>query len=1220
MEGPSLPLRLVRFGRYELDLKARVLRAGKRKIDLQEKPFQLLAALVERPRELVTREELRQKLWPDGTFVEFEDNLNHAVNKLREALNDSARHPRFVETVPRQGYRFVAPIETPPAASARSLAELLRDAKPHRLPLGQILRVAEQVSSALDLAHRSGIPHQALVPENVWLMEDGSVLLEDCPSRSGRSLPPGAAPAPYMAPEQALGQWGPRSDLYSLGAMLYEMSTGRTPFPDDGAVSHHLPSPLAAPSSQNPEIPPSLDSLVLRLLARDPLERPENAAVVREDLRAISASVEAIPPNSRRARLLRWIGGIFVGRERELEDLDAALQDAFMERARVMLLVGEPGSGKTRTAGQFVQRARLRQAQVLLGRCHEGEGAPAFWPWIQILRSYAHEREPDELLSMMGPGAADIAGMDSELSGRLPALPRPPSFVEPEQAWFRLFDSITTFLKNVSQVQPVVLILDDLHRGDKASLLLLEFLSRELHGTRTLIVGTYRDVELGRDHALAQTLAELARSGVSERIVLSGLSLPEVGHFIEMAAGFKPPKSLVAAVYEQTEGNPFFVNEVLRLLIVEGRLESEEEMTSSSIPIPQGVREVIGRRVACLSNECGRVLQVAAVMGREFDVRVLERVCGLSVQKLSEVLDEAAGARILTTLPGTAGHGNFVHALIRETIHDETPTSHRVRLHRQVAEAYEAIYSSRREDHFPKLAYHFFQAGPSGDLGKAVHYSALAGRRATGQLAYEEAVSHYETALQALSLNRSGDEELRCDLLLSLSDAKRRTGDREKAREILREAADIARRLGSAELMARAALGFRPRLLAAIPEDSADEFQVGLLSETLRALGEQDSALRAKVLAHLSVALYFKASPAERGRLSQEALDVARRVGDHGALATALSARHSALVAPESLEERLSIANEMVRISSEAGEKEKTLRGHHRRLLALLEQGDIRAVEDGVETYAELADELRQPFYLWYTPFCRASLALLRGRFEECERLAQQALAIGRRSEDPMAVMWFWAQSLVMSWQRGPTRGLERQVRKLVEKYPSDPAWRAGLAKLYCELGRPAQAQAGFDRLAINDFADLPRYAIWLFAVAQLADVCAFLGDSRRARSLYDLLLPYAGRNVVMGSVPMSLGPVSRYLGLLSSTLSRWEEAARHFERSLEMNQRMEARPFLAHTQHDYAKMLLARGQPGDREKAHELLGAALDAAKEMGMKKLHRVTREILDQLRDRQ
>ncbi len=254
---------------------------------------------------------------------------------------------------------------------------------------------------------------------------------------------------------------------------------------------------------------------------------------------------------------------------------------------------------------------------MLWGRCYEGEGAPAYWPWVQLIRSYVHERDPQELMSEMGPGAADIAQVVSEVRERLPGLPTPPA-LEPEQARFRLFDSITTFLKNASKSQPIVLVLDDLHWADKPSLLLLQFLARELRGARLMVLSTYRDVELRRGHPLSQTLGELAREGLSQRILLRGLSERDVARFIEITAGIEPPQALVEAVYRETEGNPFFVNEVVRLLVADGRLERPEEVKSWSVTIPQGVREVVGRRLDHLSEECNRALTVASVIGREF--------------------------------------------------------------------------------------------------------------------------------------------------------------------------------------------------------------------------------------------------------------------------------------------------------------------------------------------------------------------------------------------------------------------------------------------------------------------------------------------------------------------------------------------------------------------------------------------------------------------------
>ena len=293
-------------------------------------------------------------------------------------------------------------------------------------------------------------------------------------------------------------------------------------------------------------------------------------------------------------------------------------------------------------------------------------------------------------MSEMGPGAADIAQVVSEVKERLPGLPAPPA-LEPDQARFRLFDSITTFLKNASKDRPLMVVLDDMHWADKPSLLLLQFLAKELRGSRLLVLGTYRDVELRRQHPLAQTLGDLNRENLSHRVLLRGLTEHDVRRFVEVTAGTSPPDALVAAVYKETEGNPFFVNEIVRLLVADGRLEHAESVSSWSVTIPQSVKEVVGRRLDHLSEECNRILTTGAVIGREFGLRLLEKVAEVKGDRLLEALEEAMGARVIAELPRLIDQYWFSHALIRETLYEELSTTRRVRLHRQIGEALEEM-------------------------------------------------------------------------------------------------------------------------------------------------------------------------------------------------------------------------------------------------------------------------------------------------------------------------------------------------------------------------------------------------------------------------------------------------------------------------------------------------------------------------------------------------
>ena len=458
---------------------------------------------------------------------------------------------------------------------------LIDDATDHRLPLEQAVSIAVETCRGLEFAHSRGIVHRDLKPGNVWLTEAGTAKIGDfglaVATDRSRLTQEGmmVCTVSYMPPEQAMGgEVTARADLYSLGAMIYEMVCGRPPFLGDDSVAiigQHINTPPVAPTWHNSACPRPLEALILRLLAKDPSERPGSAADVLTALDGIDLTAEVEQrPDEETHSLDSLAGDVFVGRQGEMGELKAALEDALSGRGRLVTLVGEPGIGKTRTAVELATYAGLRGAQVLWGRSYEEQGVPPYWPWVQAIRSYVREREPDQLRSEMGAGAADIAEIVSDVRERLPGLGPPPALDSPEAARFRLFDSITTFLKAAGRKRPVVLVLDDLHWADTPSLMLLQFVTRELTGARLLVVGTYRDVELSRQHPLAETLAELTRERPFQRILLRGLTQEDVGRFIEITSGIMPPGGLVSAVHTQTEGNPLFVTEVVRLLVQEG--------------------------------------------------------------------------------------------------------------------------------------------------------------------------------------------------------------------------------------------------------------------------------------------------------------------------------------------------------------------------------------------------------------------------------------------------------------------------------------------------------------------------------------------------------------------------------------------------------------------------------------------------------------------------
>ncbi|MEE8369234.1 MAG: adenylate/guanylate cyclase domain-containing protein, partial [Dehalococcoidia bacterium] len=704
-----------------------------------------------------------------------------------------------------------------------------------------------------------------------------------------------------------------------------------------------------------------------------------------------------------------------------------------------------------------------------------------------------------------------------------------------------------------------------------------------------------------RGHPLSQTLGELSREGLSQRILLRGLSERDVARFIEITAGIEPPQALVEAVYRETEGNPFFVNEIVRLLVADGRLERPEEVKSWSVTIPHGVREVVGRRLDHLSEECNGVLTVASVIGREFGLDALERVANVTGDRLLEVLEEAGGARVVAEVPRAVGRYSFTHALIRETLYEELGTTRRVRLHRQIGEALEAIHGDNLEPHLAELAHHFSESVQGGDVDKAIEYATRAGERATSLTAYEDAAGNYEMALQAREAKDEPDEAQHFELLLALGEALNSAGDRDKAKETLQQATAIARRLKDSDRLARAALGVAGPWMESA---AVDELVVSLAEEALHALGDATNTLRARLLGRLAMEFALGGSPGKGGPLSREAVDVARRVGDPMTLAATLYYRFYAL-GRENIEERLAIGTEMLELAEELGDRPWTYLAHFVRRVALVEQGDIGEGDREFEVCARLAEEIRQPRFLAWMALCQTMRALQDGRFNDAERLAHEALTIGERAQDSGAVLTANWQIFALREEQGRLEEVEADIKGYIEQFPEFPTWRASLALLHSELGREAEARRELELLAANDFADLARDPYWLTTGANLAQVCAHLGDEQRASRLYDQMLPYAHRNAITVPATGSSGSTSRYLGLLAATMERWKDAARHFEDALEMNAKMGARPWVAYTQHDYAGMLLARHSPGDREKALELVTQALDSAQEMGMKAL---------------
>jgi hypothetical protein len=870
----------------------------------------------------------------------------------------------------------------------------------------------------------------------------------------------------------------------------------------------------------------------------------------------------------------------FVGRAEELAELVSDLEDAATGRGSLVLLAGEPGIGKTRLMAELGRVAAQRGMTVVAGRCWEEGGAPPYWPWMQIVRAVGGDFEH----LAVSTGSRGTA-----------------SAVVPESERVRLFDAVGRFLAAVSSERPLLVTLDDVHAADEPSLLLLRFLGDALADAGIVLVASYRETE-SRTRELGDAFAELARVG--RRIPLRGLTSADIEAYVATVMGAAPTRQAVARLHEITAGNPFFVGEVVRLLGAEGTLETlDETVKDPFLRIPEEVRTLIRRRVASLPREAVSILRVAAVIGREFDLHLLQSMSRLTPERLLAVLHDAAVAGAIGELPSGPRRYSFAHELVRETLYDDLPPAQRLEIHNELGRLLETAYAGDLDPHLSEIARHLYLAAPLGDAGRALEYLVRAGDRASALLAYEEAAVHYRRALELLDLVGSASGERRSELQLRLGDAQWRSGDGAEARTTFEQAIESGRRLGRGEVLARAALGYVTALggFLLYARFEVGGTGVGLLEEALTGLPAADSSLRAHLLAHLALEMWSANEPVERRvEVSQEAIEMARRLGDSEALVTALHARHWALTTPGMALERLSHSEEMLRVARDTVNPEIQFLAHNARFHCFLELCDRRGMDAESQAMTELAERLQQPFYRWHTVCLRTLRATLDGRFLDAERLAEEALELGRLRRSEYATYVFrYAQMLAIRWAEGALREWWPAIEDHAERFPWIPRWRDALAAAEC--GDETMARRELEHHAARGFADLPRDGLWLLHVCALAETCVVVGDEARGLQLYELLLPHADDNAV-SYTQQPFGPVALRLGMLASLLGRWQETDRHFATALARCELLGARAIRARVVVEHAAALAARGEPADRGRLSAMLDEAAQLCDELGM------------------
>jgi hypothetical protein len=669
-------------------------------------------------------------------------------------------------------------------------------------------------------------------------------------------------------------------------------------------------------------------------------------------------------------------------------------------------------------------------------------------------------------------------------------------------------------LATVSAQQPVVLVLEDLQWADKGSLLLLRHLMAAEHAMRVMILGTYRDSELSQAHALRDTLGVLRRhSGVS-RLELSGLDDAGVVTFLEAAAGQTLDAAgvgLAHAVYRDTDGNPFFVSEVLRHLSETGAIfqDATGRWTAADslgqVTLPDSVREVIGGRVVRLGQDAERILAMASVIGRDFDLDLLARAANTAEDEVLDILEAATAASLVRELADAPGHYNFAHALIQHTLYEDMTLTRRARTHRQVGEALEDLCGDHPGSRVGELARHWFAATQPIDLAKAIRYSRQAGDAALSALAPADALRYYAQALDLYPQATDPDPVLGIDLAIGLGTAQRQTGD-PAFRDTLLGAARRAADLGDTERLAAAALANDRGFLSSIGAVDADKVEV---LELALARLPADHLDRALVLATLCSEL-AQGSPLERRQaLADEAIAIAQSSGEDAVIVRVLNHIFLPLHVPSLLEQSLARTADALARAERVGDPLVRLWAADFRYIAAASAGDIDEVDRCIDVIGSTAEQLDQPTLNWLNTFIPAARAMIAGDAAQAELLATEALQIGAEGGQPDAATFFGIQIMSATVQRGTVSELVPFIEKSIADNPGLPALKATLAMAHAEGDRIDDARHQLAELAATEF-DLPLDVAWLAGITRCAHAAIECRDEKYAIALFDRLVPWA--------------------------------------------------------------------------------------------------------------
>lgn len=846
----------------------------------------------------------------------------------------------------------------------------------------------------------------------------------------------------------------------------------------------------------------------------------------------------------------------YVGRPALLRKLDRLIDDACAGRGRILLLAGEPGMGKTRTAEEFAQRGRQRGTLVATAWGAEGIEAPDYWPWIQVLRGLTRSMEPEALRRALGPSAHVIAPLVPELLEHAPG--RAPPRMQGDAERFRLFDAVCGVLGRCARQRPLVLGFDDLHRADAQSLALLDLVDHQLPGERIAVLATFREPELARRPSLADALSQLARRPGVEVRRLEGLSADETRSFIEHHTGLAPETNVAERLRERTEGSPLFLAEVVGQTLEETPDARDaarwEELAA------RGLSSVIARRLGSLSPEALHALRRGAAMGREFERGLLAQVLETPPASLEPALEEARAARVVTRGARLAPTWRFSHVLFRDALYAQLDPAERRAAHVRIADVLEATQATTADPDLDRLADHVHRALPDIGAGRAIGIAERAGQRAFRVNAFEAAIRHYGRAVTLLDEQGAADPQRVCGLLLALGEAQRLVGEREGSRDAFRRAARLAREASSPIDLARAALGFAGFYAYGPPDPEV----VSLLEEAANALRAPDEALRARLLGRLASELTLDPEGTRRAELRRAAWASANISGDMAAIVElAAHPDHGIWDAMVEPSKRLDLARSYVERCRTEGLPLFELAARLLRLDELLRRGEVDAFDAERAQTDRLSEEIRDPRALWARRLQQFSRALLSGDLDQAERIGQEAHRFARRHLDPRAAYAVWGRQLaVLRAEQGRLHELKEAWGRICDAAPT-VSNRALHGWICAADGDELATRRILRQLCAARCEALASHPMSCANAAVLADACSRFGIGEHVEPLLSVLRPYAGLCAIR-TYAVCHGPVDHFRGLLEELRGGVETALPCFEAAARLSERMGAQAWAA--------------------------------------------------------